>query len=125
MRLPRVRFTARRLMVAVVIAAIGLWGIALLRLSAEYRRRASDMRRAQQAHSINAEIAGNVAEAIRREASSYPAFTSDLLPGASKYQRSKEAYQRKADHYSRLTEKYIRAARYPFLPVEPDPPEPE
>jgi hypothetical protein len=29
------------------------------------------------------------------------------------------------DRHARLKEKYWRAARYPWLPVEPDPPEPE
>jgi hypothetical protein len=28
-------------------------------------------------------------------------------------------------YHSELTEKYQRAARYPWLPVEPDPPEPQ
>lgn len=31
----------------------------------------------------------------------------------------------KADYHACLREKYERAARYPWLPVEPDPPEPE
>jgi hypothetical protein len=30
-----------------------------------------------------------------------------------------------AKHLGQLAEKYERAARYPWLPVEPDPPEPE
>jgi hypothetical protein len=29
------------------------------------------------------------------------------------------------DYHARLARKYERAARYPWLPVEPDPPEPE
>jgi hypothetical protein len=31
----------------------------------------------------------------------------------------------KAVYHSRMREKYERAARYPWLPVEPDPPEPK
>jgi hypothetical protein len=31
----------------------------------------------------------------------------------------------RADHHASLARKYERAARYPWLPVEPDPPEPE
>jgi hypothetical protein len=31
----------------------------------------------------------------------------------------------RADHHASLAYKYERAARYPWLPVEPDPPEPE
>ena len=33
--------------------------------------------------------------------------------------------QAKSDHYLLLYKKYDRATRYPWLPVEPDPPEPE
>ena len=35
-----------------------------------------------------------------------------------------ELERRRADHYARLRQKYDRAARYPWLPVESDPPEP-
>ena len=31
----------------------------------------------------------------------------------------------RAAHHAALRSKYERAARYPWLPVEPDPPEPE
>jgi hypothetical protein len=31
----------------------------------------------------------------------------------------------RADHHASLARKYEEAARYPWLPVEPDPPEPE
>ena len=31
----------------------------------------------------------------------------------------------RADHHASLARKYERAARYPWLPVEPDPPEPD
>ena len=32
--------------------------------------------------------------------------------------------QRRADYHGAMRRKYERAARYPWLPVEPDPPEP-
>jgi hypothetical protein len=35
------------------------------------------------------------------------------------------SWKRKAERCARLAQKYRRAARYPWLPVEPDPPEPE
>jgi hypothetical protein len=39
---------------------------------------------------------------------------------------AKEAaiWERRATHYARLRQKYQRSATYPWLPVEPDPPEP-
>lgn len=36
-----------------------------------------------------------------------------------------ERWIRYGEHYSRLAPKYDRAARYPWLPLEPDPPVPE
>src|SRR5262245_54148372 len=33
-------------------------------------------------------------------------------------------YKKPFDHYSALVSKYRHAARYPWLPVEPDPPDP-
>jgi len=35
-----------------------------------------------------------------------------------------EGYRRTALYYRRMRQKYERAARYPWLPVESDPPEP-
>lgn len=35
------------------------------------------------------------------------------------------AHYRRSDYYAALQAKYERAARYPWLPVEPDPPMPE
>ncbi len=40
-------------------------------------------------------------------------------------ERAAPRYKQRAEFYSRLREKYDRAARYPWLPVAPDPPEPE
>lgn len=39
--------------------------------------------------------------------------------------RTAELCGRLANHHTRLEEKYARAARYPWLPVAPDPPEPK
>jgi hypothetical protein len=36
----------------------------------------------------------------------------------------RQLLKRIADHESKLCDKYERAARYPWLPVAPDPPEP-
>jgi hypothetical protein len=34
-------------------------------------------------------------------------------------------FKRQADHHESMAVKYERAARYPWLPVDPDPPEPK
>ena len=88
MRLPRVRFTVRRLMVVTAVVALAAYGAVLWRRSAEYRERADQF--------CPLTMSGNNAEERvwleRRWLMFY---------------------------------KYDRAARYPFLPVAPDPPQPE
>lgn len=104
MKLPRVRFTVRRMMVAVAVcAAMGgaeatrrRW----VRLAREYEFRAK----------VN-----------KRLAPSYYRLAS--TPGADT--DAAEGWRRAGDHYRALQEKYERAARYPFLPVAPDPPRPK
>ncbi len=90
MPFPRVRFTLRRMMIAVAIVAI------LLGLAEMTRRRRAAFR--------------EKSTAIR---------WSEYVEGHGK--RRPEI----AEHYRRMAEKYERAARYPWLPVAPDPPEPE
>jgi hypothetical protein len=100
--LPRVRFTVRRMMVAVAIVAIGLPpGMACARR----RERSSDHAFRMLDHSIRAmEYNG----------------TPTCFPGSRV-----EINPRKAAHHEALARKYEWALRYPFLPVWPDPPEPE
>ena len=45
------------------------------------------------------------------------------MSGASSI--SRDGNSRWRDYHRRLADKYMRAARYPWLPVEADPPEPE
>jgi hypothetical protein len=96
MRMPHVRFTMRLLMIAVAILASLFWVERLRRLSQEYRSIA--------------------------EEHGWAVF------GASEYAPHNAADAAKSkriiDRYRSLQEKYERAARHPWLPVEPDPPEP-
>jgi hypothetical protein len=105
MRLPRLRFTVRRMMVAVAVVAF-LFG-------AEATRRRWE----------------SLASTYRTKAVS---FEHRAL--VSRHSRDHEAVlendpeQRKLkrieDHYVALARKYQYAAHYPWLAVEPDPPEP-
>src|SRR4051794_8604286 len=110
MRLPRVRFTVRRVMFVVAIVALILGGTA-----EGVRRR----------------------ERFRRKAQEYARTSNDLYlrgfyfgkettfgPSPAEVRISDE-YERRSIQYQRLSEKYERAARSPWLPVEPDPPEPK
>ncbi|WP_435016358.1 hypothetical protein TA3x_003923 [Tundrisphaera sp. TA3] len=96
MKLPHVRFTVRRMMVAVAMASV-VFALAasLLRRSSEFRRRATLHRLAY--------------AKIHPNTGAFP----DL------YLSDKEL------HHIDLATKYERAARYPWLPIEPDPPEPK
>ncbi len=91
MPLPRVRFTVRRMMVAVAVVAIGVVGY--VNVEKDRTRRVW----------IAAEHAYE-AELLAKSAGSSPA---------------------KFRWHEAMAAKYLRAARYPFLPVAPDPPEPE
>ena len=103
MPLPRVRFTVRRLMVAVAIAGL-IWGSGLfiLRRSERFRwlERHHDMRTSH--HIITT-----------------PYYTA-LWNGVGE-----RVSPGKARWHVEMARKYDFAARFPFLPVPPDPPEPE
>jgi hypothetical protein len=96
MRLPRLRFTVRRLLLVVAVAACGGWGVKLWRLSREY-----------------AEIAK-----MHREWEPTFRWLPDKSLWLAEYSISREHY------HDPIARKYERAARYPWLHVEPDPPEP-
>jgi hypothetical protein len=100
MRLPKPRFTLRRLMLAVVIAAVvlatGAWGLK----SVSYQRRAAYHR-----------------DQLR--------FRADLpYFNDQQYSRDFKVYIQRRGWHEAMADKYERAARYPWLCVEPDPPEP-
>ena len=105
MRLPRYRL--RTLLIAVAVAALGMGTIegrreSYLRQAAHHRELSNDAR--LYAMSID-----------RRY----------LHWGPSEPERAEmAAYERRGDHYAALQAKYERAARYPWLPVEPHRPEP-
>jgi hypothetical protein len=99
---PRVRFTVRGLLIAVAIIALLLAGEATRRrwvsLSATYRKRADAFK--EKAHSVRvAPHPGDDKERLR--------------------------LKRLADHYNARVRVYEQAARFPWVKVAPDPPEPQ
>ncbi len=92
----RPRFTVRTLMIAVAVFAGGT--SILLGL----RNRKREFRAYVQIHRADA------ARLIRQH-----------------HPRDSALLQRRVEHHLKMGVKYERAARYPWLPVEPDPPEPE
>jgi hypothetical protein len=99
MRIPRVRFTVRRMMVAVAIMGVAL-GL--------YKRREKLLALADY-HEKGEKCAG--------------LGTGGGISWIN--QHGEEVTETKSDWHSQLAEKYHRAASRPWLPVEADSPEPE
>ena len=110
MRLPRVRFTVRRMMVAVAVMAALLAGVAWCR----------GMIRAARDHRERALLNRSQEQLQRQIVASVDLFVEPgEAPGAARGAAALAA------HYESLGLKYERAALYPWLPVEPDPPPPK
>jgi hypothetical protein len=106
MKLPRVRFTVRRMMVAVAVVALPiLAGITLQRRS-HYRWVAGEFARREQVVKLLTDPTTLVVK--------------DLTGAEVAVINS-----RHADYYTRMREKYERAAQRPWRIVGPDPFEPE
>jgi hypothetical protein len=95
------RFTVRRLMIAVAIAGIALGPLAALQRSRRFGQISRVHERA---------MADGATEAAKLKRRGDP--------------RSKLTYAR-ADYHQAMWLKYFHAARRPWLPVTPDPAEPE
>ena len=96
MRLPRIRMTTRRWMVAVAIVGIVL-GVTI--------ERHNRFRKIADYHQ------GEIMKLARRLAAFAGSSDHPLIP--------------RLDSHESMRLKYEHAARYPWLPVEPDPPEPQ
>ena len=113
MRQPRM--TTRRWMVAVAIVAILIGvGLELSRRSRRFARLAADHSNGALEHFGTLMAFGGG-----------PPPNRDVPPaglGPARYLHRAKAL---LNYHSELTEKYQRAARYPWLAVAPDPPEPD
>jgi hypothetical protein len=108
MRLPRYRL--RTLLIAVAVAALGIGTIVGLA-----RRRDSYLRQAAHHRELGSDAWMHASSIERRY----------LHWGPSEPERAEmAAYERRGDYHAALQAKYERAARYPWLPVEQDRPEP-
>jgi hypothetical protein len=103
MRLTRPRFTVRRLMIAVAVVGLALATAIMMRRSDEFRALAEEQ-------------ADNEAASLE--------YADDARGEHGDQQRVARGEQMAVYHRA-LKIKYERAARYPWLPVAPDPPEPK
>jgi hypothetical protein len=109
MRLPRVRFTVGRMMIAVAIVAMVTGMYDLARRSSIYESKA---RRYADREVLSRDLMVSFANPDRPEVVELcrQEYAANLV--RAEYERS-------------LKRKYLQAARRPWLPVAPDPPEPE
>jgi hypothetical protein len=108
MRLPRLRFTVRRLMIVVAIAGMliagGLWAEKMIRLSRRYRHRAVSLGGIDATFQVE----------MRR-------WTTTKGPVSSIEVDRRALVRRDADLVHGIVAKYERAARYPWVSVVRDP----
>ena len=112
MPLPRVRFTVRRMMVGVALFGTGFAALILRFRSEDYREKAEY---AAIWETYNADLADN----IERRREDWARIGN--VPVEIRIAKCR----RLRDYYRDYKQKYRRLARYPFLAVTPDPPEPE
>ena len=110
MRLPRM--TTRRWMVAVMVVALSIATERMRRESFRYRELVERHARLERAFRKNAALLPLM------KPSDWESLCGQMALSLS---RSPE----RAAYHASLRRKYEHAARYPWLPVEPDPPEPE
>jgi hypothetical protein len=137
MRLPRLQLTLRWMMVVVALVAVAmgatLWGLKMRRLARSYALRASMSKQFEtECRGFEADTVktGQGVDELRRLRRDPASVFSDELDETEKQLASKvwedAAYWRRiAAHYASLKRKYERAARYPWVTIQPDPPEPE
>ena len=115
MRLPRM--TTRRWIVAVAVAVIGLTiggGVWL-------KQRRDYFLSLAQSHQKEVDSSTARGKALKSRFDSTSGMTiEEIMHLHRDYDRMTD----RADHHASLARKYEHAARYPWLPVEPDPPEP-
>jgi hypothetical protein len=143
-----VGFTVRRLMITVagvaVLLAVGLEAARLARISAARRRYATSCAASESLSRKRALQFSQQARAVRDELDSIRSRhvmtrNEGGLPGAAreavnrsfdqlwvalelKYRDTAARYVRNADYSATIRRKYTRAARSPWLSLEPDPP---
>lgn len=141
--MPRPRFTLQWLMVAVVgLLTVGMGTVAWYSvLARSYRAEArnfaayrANCRRLASEWDDEADRLGRLAKQYREMAGATknPGFPDAYRVGFTLFQGNETTYRthaaswwRKARYFGVLSRKYEHAARYPWLPVAADPPEPE
>lgn len=112
MQLPRVRFTVRRTMILVAVAAIAVWGSQLYRRHQQFDRLARD-------HEVQEALAAEAAEETVRLL-----LAQGQDPANIEVKAILEVASMRKSYHRAMKEKYRLAAERPWRSVPPDPPEP-
>jgi hypothetical protein len=123
MRLPRVRFTVRRLMVAMAIVGL-LVGLMMRHL---HFRRMADYHDSRVVESFEIGRPPREPGSLESAPASITVYNhfGRLVGRAGKTRDGLKRLMSLSDWHEVMRRKFEYAARRPWLPVEPDPPEPE
>jgi hypothetical protein len=140
MRIPRPRVTLRWLMVLVALVAIGAWGWRLMKLREDYQDRAKLHHSDAYGSYLDARVHYAEIQVFIEAIEKFQELANkpDGIPEPEEAKRQLWDAQENlesackalpvsiaaTEHYRSLARKYERLARYPWLPVEPNPPEP-
>ena len=116
MRLPRVRFSIRRIMVVVVIVALAFGTFRLWTVRKLYLEKAAQ-------HAGFRDFVVRSPESIRYWEARWTA-QREGLPARYPWPDGPPFVPAMVKYHDAMRIKYERAARYPWLSVEPDPPKP-
>jgi hypothetical protein len=113
-KLPRLRFTVRRLLIAVAVVALTISGASWA--TRRYREAVVSYENRLIYHRTNAAF-------LRYSPEAQPFTWIPPIPAPSPAEIDRS--RRGAEYHEAMVLKYERALRYPWLPIGPDPPEPE
>jgi hypothetical protein len=128
------RITTRRLMALVAVAALASAAEMTRRRGEAYAKKAVEQEVQEGNLRAGAKIRDGMADTCKREAErgkesffyrQNPEWTAEWLMKQAASQAEEARYEHElAAFHEKLKIKYQHAARYPWLPVEPDPPRP-
>src|SRR5262245_46043912 len=117
-------FRVRTLLAIVAVIAAAMWAERMKKDAARYRQHAARFEAEERSRRRRIEGLRSQAERRSLAAREHPEDRYAVLDelAAQVFRARAEIEERRLDHFARLRLKYERAARYPFLPVAPDPP---
>jgi len=118
----RFQFSLRVLLVAMLVLAVSIWAFILQRRSAEFRDHAEYARQVARYFSVSADP--NAVQFYELTSRGWQG-TSPSSEQKAQNDRWIQYYRESFAYYDKLRLKYEKAARCPWLPVDPDQPPPE